>query len=103
MTRSVKVRLRRRTLVYLVSGIAAVGFAVYRLAGPQGIRLLIETHRELQEFQRGNVEMERTLREWEMRVRKLAENPAEVESEIRKQLRLQKKKETTFLLPETKK
>ncbi|MCL6543696.1 MAG: septum formation initiator family protein [Bryobacteraceae bacterium] len=103
MSWSARVRLRRRTLVYLVSGIAAVGFAVYRLAGPQGIRLLVETHRELQEFQRSNAEMERALAEWEVRVRNLEENPAEVESEIRKQLRLQKKKETTFLLPETKK
>jgi cell division protein FtsB len=90
-------------MVYLVTGIAAVGFAFYRLAGPQGIRLLIETRRELQEFERGNAEIERTVREWNERVRKLEENPAEVESEIRKQLRLQKKKETTFLLPEPKK
>lgn len=86
-----------------MSGSAVIGFAIYRLAGPQGIPLLIEKHREIQEFQRANLEMERELTAWKERLRKLEKNPAEVESEIRKQWRLQKKEETTFLLPEPKK
>lgn len=103
MPRNVRVRLNWRTLVYLVSGIVVIGFAIYRLAGPQGIALLIEKHREIEEFQKGNLAIERELKERRERVRRLEENPSAVEAEIRKQWRLQKKDETTFLLPEPKK
>ncbi|MGQ9634110.1 MAG: hypothetical protein ACUVXB_07665 [Bryobacteraceae bacterium] len=98
-----RVRLNWRTLAYLLSGMAVIGLAIYRLAGPQGIRLLIEKHREIRTFEKGNLEIERELKERLERLRRLEEDSSEVEAEIRKQWRLQKKDETTFLLPEPKK
>lgn len=97
------IRFRPKTLLYVVVVAAAGAVAAYRLAGPEGIPLMIEKHRQLEQMRRGNLELEREVQLRKERVRRLEESKAEVERELRRQWKLQKKEERTFLLPEAKK
>ena len=71
------------------------------LRGPQGFQTLIEKRREIRQLEERNdiirVENERR----KERIRRLQESRSEQEMEIRKQLKLQKPGETTFILPES--
>jgi len=87
----------------LAAAVVAGGLAIYRLAGPQGIPLVLERHRQVDELRRQNAELKREIESRKARIQSLAENPADVELEIRRQLKLLKKEETIFLLPEPKK
>jgi cell division protein FtsB len=79
--------------------LAAGGYLLYSVLGPGGVPRVIEKHRQIQELQRQNLELEREIRERRERIRSLSENPSEQEREVREQLRLLKKNETTFIIP----
>jgi hypothetical protein len=97
------VRFRPKVLLYAAAVVITGAFAAYRLAGPEGIPLIIEKRRQVEQLRRANVALKHELQLRRERVRRLAESKAELEREIRRQLRLQKKDEKTFLLPEAKK
>ncbi len=71
------------------------------LRGPQGFQTLIEKRREIRELEErnANVRLENDRRK--ERIRRLEDSRSEQEMEIRKQLKLQRPGETTFILPES--
>jgi cell division protein FtsB len=71
------------------------------LRGPQGLQTLIEKRREIRQLeeQNANIRLENERRK--ERIRRLEESRSEQEMEIRKQLKLQRPGETTFILPES--
>jgi cell division protein FtsB len=71
------------------------------LRGPQGLQSLIEKRREIRELEERNEGMRRENERQKERIRRLQESRSEQEMEIRKQLKLQKPGETTFILPES--
>jgi cell division protein FtsB len=71
------------------------------LRGPQGLQSLIEKRREIRELEERNEGMRRENEHRKERIRRLEESRSEQEMEIRKQLKLQKPGETTFILPES--
>jgi cell division protein FtsB len=79
----------------------AVAYGWIALRGPMGVDALLAKHREIRQLQENNqtivVENQR-LRE---RIRRLKESPSEQDMEIRKQLKLQRPGETTFILPDS--
>jgi len=81
----------------LAIGIAYTWIAV---SGPQGLQALLEKRREIRQLQEQNAAMTREIEHRRDRIRRLEESPSEQEMEIRKQLKLLKPGETTFILPD---
>lgn len=75
-------------------------YAVTALRGPQGVEVLVEKYREIRKLEAHNaaaaVENERR----KERIERLRSSPSEQEMEIRKQLKLLRPGETTFILPD---
>ena len=84
-------------------GLAAVLVAAYgwvALRGPQGIQALLEKRHEIRQLQEQNAAMALENERRRERIRRLQESPSEQEMEIRKQLKLLRPGETTFILPD---
>lgn len=83
----------------LVVLVTAYGWVFLR--GPQGLQTLIDKRREIRslEEQNANIRLENDRRK--ERIRRLQDSRSEQEMEIRKQLKLQRPGETTFILPES--
>jgi len=77
-----------------------VVYALIAVSGPQGLQTLLEKHREIRQLQEQNAALTREIEHRRDRIRRLESSRSEQEMEIRKQLKLQKPGETTFILPE---
>jgi cell division protein FtsB len=84
-------------LVLLAVAIAYVWIAV---SGPQGLQALLEKRREIRQLQDQNTVLTREIEHRRDRIRRLEESTSEQEMEIRKQLKLLRPGETTFILPD---
>jgi cell division protein FtsB len=93
---------RARTIICTSALVAAGALAAFRLAGPSGIPMVLERRRQVRELQEQNADLRRSIEVRKERIRSLSGNPSDLDLEIRRGLRLQKKKETTFVLPEQK-
>ncbi len=78
--------------------VAAYGWVAMR--GPQGVGALLEKRREIQELQDKNATAAREVERRRERIRRLKESQSEQDMEIRKQLKLLRPGETTFILPD---
>jgi cell division protein FtsB len=83
--------------ILLAVGVVYVWIAV---SGPQGLQTLLEKHREIRELQEQNAALTREIEHRRDRIRRLEGSRSEQEMEIRKQLKLLRPGETTFILPE---
>ena len=88
---------KRGALILLAVVIAYAWIAV---SGPQGLQTLLDKRREIRELQEQNAALTREIEHRLDRIRRLEVSPSEQEMEIRKQLKLQKPGETTFILPD---
>ena len=77
-----------------------VVYAWIAVSGPQGLQTLLEKHREIRQLQEQNAALTREIEHRKDRIRRLEGSRSEQEMEIRKQLKLLKPGETTFILPE---
>jgi cell division protein FtsB len=84
--------------VLVIAVVAAYGWVALR--GPQGISSLIEKHRLIRELQEKNANAALENERRREHIRRLKESPSEQQMEIRKQLKLQRPGETTFILPD---
>ena len=75
-------------------------YAWIAVSGPQGLHALLEKRREIRELQEQNAALTREIEHRKDRIRRLEESPSEQEMEIRKQLKLLRPGETTFILPD---
>ncbi len=75
-------------------------YAITALRGPQGVQVLLEKYREIRtlEAQNATAAMENQRRK--ERIERLRTSTSEQEIEIRKQLKLLRPGETTFILPD---
>lgn len=78
-------------------------YALMALKGPQGIQALLAKHREIRQLQEQNSALARENERRRDRIQRLKDSPSEQDMEIRKQLKLQKQGETTFILPDAQK
>jgi cell division protein FtsB len=84
----------------------AIGFAIIALygwialRGPLGIQSLLDRRQEIRMLQEKNAAMAREVERRRDRIRRLTESTSEQDMEIRKQLKLLKPGETSFILPE---
>lgn len=93
-----------RGLARRASWIAGVSLALayvwMAFAGPQGIHSLLEKHREISSLEQQNADKARQIQALRDRIDRLEKSGSEQELEIRKQLKLLRPGETTFLLPD---
>lgn len=90
--------LRRAGVVAAVTFVAA--YAVAALRGPQGIPALVDKRREIRLLQEQNATLARENQRKRERIDQLKNSPEQQELEVRKQLKLLRKGETSFILPE---
>ena len=90
---------RRAGFVLVVILAGAYGWMFLR--GPQGLQTLIEKRREIRQLEERNANIRLENDRRKERIRRLQESRSEQEMEIRKQLKLHRPGETTFILPES--
>ena len=78
----------------------AVAYGWIALRGPQGVEALLDKHREIRALQEENAVVAREIERRKERIRRLKESQSEQDMEIRKQLKLLRPGETTFILPD---
>ena len=76
-------------------------YGLVALRGPQGIQALLEKHREIRQLEEQNAATAAEIQRRKERIQRLESSASEQEVEIRKQLKLLRPGETTFILPET--
>jgi cell division protein FtsB len=85
----------------ILAALAIVGaYAFVALRGPRGMPALMEKRREIRELEEQNANLEREIQRKRERIERLKNSPSEQEMEIRKQLKLLRPGETSFILPE---
>jgi len=89
-----------RRVAYTVGFVLIAAYGWVALEGPQGVQALLAKHREIRQLQEQNIILSRDNEQRRERIRRLKDSPSEQEMEIRKQLKLQKQGETTFILPD---
>ena len=92
-----------RTVICTVALILAGCYLLFTFRGPNGIPMIIEKRRQVRELQEQNANLEREIQMKKERIRGLSEDRSKVELEVRKELRLLKKNETSFVLQDQKK
>jgi cell division protein FtsB len=84
-----------------VAGVTlALAYMWMAFSGPQGIHTLIQKHDEIRLLEQQNADKARQIDALRQRIRRLEQSDSEQELEIRKQLKLLRPGETTFLLPD---
>jgi cell division protein FtsB len=90
--------VRRGGMVAAVIFIAAYGWMALR--GPQGLQALAEKHRQIRQLQEQNAAMVLENQRRKDHIQLLEESTSEQDMQIRKQLKLLRPGETTFILPD---
>jgi cell division protein FtsB len=93
-------RVVARRTGWVAGATVVLAYAWIAIRGPQGIETLIEKHHEIRELEEQNAEMVRQNQALRDRITRLEQSDSEQELEIRKQLKLLRPGETTFLLPD---
>jgi cell division protein FtsB len=88
--------MARRT-GWVAAGAVVLAYAWIAVRGPQGIGTLMEKHSEIRELEEQNAAIVRQNQALRERIQRLEESDSEKELEVRKQLKLLRPGETTFL------
>jgi cell division protein FtsB len=85
----------------IIAVIAIVGaYALVALRGPRGVPAFLEKRRQIRVLEEQNASLAREIQRKRERIERLRHSPSEQEMEIRKQLKLLRPGETSFILPE---
>lgn len=94
-------KISRRYAGFVLIAALVVGYGWMFFHGPQGFQSLLDKRREIRQLEERNARWRVENEQRKEKIRKLQESRSEQELEIRKQLKLQRAGETTFILPET--
>jgi cell division protein FtsB len=86
---------------YIVAFALMVVYGLVALRGPQGVSALIDKRQEVRQLEEQNAAKAAENERRRERIRRLEESSTEQEMEIRKQLKLLRPGETTFILPDS--
>jgi cell division protein FtsB len=89
-----------RRIVFFVAFALIAAYGYVALHGPQGIPALEEKRSEIRRLEEENANLQREIQYRRDRIKKLQESPAEQELEVRKNLKLLRPGETSFILPD---
>ncbi len=85
---------------YIAAIALVVIYGLVALRGPQGIQTLLDKHREIRQLEEQNANAALENQRRRERIQRLESSTSEQEMEIRKQLKLLRPGETTFILPD---
>jgi cell division protein FtsB len=94
-----KVSLVKIGYVAVLVGGAAYGYI--QLSGPNGVSALMQKRQEIQLLEKENEQLQRDLAAKRMRIERLKNNADEQEMEIRKELKLLKPGEKSYIMQDT--
>ena len=77
-----------------------ISYAFFTLRGPRGIPGLIEKQRQIQETEKRNAALTREIERKREHIKRLTDNPAEQELEIRQRLKLVHPGEKIYIVGE---
>jgi len=89
-------------IVYTLIVLSGVIYAFIVLRGPNGIPGLRARQALIQEYEQSNLKMQRAIEEKQERIKRLQDNPAEQEFEIRQRLKLARPGEKIYILDDKK-
>jgi cell division protein FtsB len=91
----------RVSLIKLGYAAVLIGGGAYgymQLRGPNGVSALMEKRQEIHALENENLQLQRELAAKQLRIERLKTNPDEQEMEIRKELKLLKPGEKSYIL-----
>jgi cell division protein FtsB len=91
--------MNRRAGYMVVFGLVVV-YGLVAMRGPQGIPALLDKRHEIRQLEEQNAATAAEIERRKERILRLEQNSTEQEMEIRKQLKLLRPGETTFILPD---
>jgi cell division protein FtsB len=90
-------------LAYVMAFLMVVSYAIFTLRGPKGIPGLLERQHQIQEAEKRNASLAREIEQKREHIKRLADNPAEQEKEIRQRLKLVHPGEKIYIVGEPEK
>ena len=93
-------RVAAKRTGWVAAGTLVLAYGWIALRGPQGFPALLEKHREIRRLEEQNAALAHENQLRRERVQRLENSRSEQEMEIRKQLKLLRPGETTFILPD---
>ena len=85
-------------LAYVMAFLMVIGYAFFTLRGPKGIPGLLERQRQIQEAEKRNAALMREIEQKREHIKRLTDDPAEQELEIRQRLKLVHPGEKIFIV-----
>ena len=86
---------------YIIAFALIVVYGLVALRGPQGVSALLDKRQEVRQLEEQNAAKAAENERRRERIRRLEQSTTEQEMEIRKQLKLLRPGETTFILPDS--
>jgi len=87
-------------IVSVLGVVLLASYAYVTLRGPRGIPALLEKQRQIEQLEQRNTALARDIERQREHIRRLAENPAQQELEIRERLKLVHPGEKIFITGE---
>jgi cell division protein FtsB len=81
--------------------LGGLSYGYVQLRGPNGVSALMERRQEIEALEKENEQLQREIVAKRMRVERLKNNPEEQEIEIRKELKLLKPGEKSYIMQDT--
>jgi|ERR1041385_4900658 cell division protein FtsB len=96
-----KARLTRYALIFAI--LAVCGYVFFTWRGPAGVRALSEKETRIKELEERNAALAKEIERKREHIRRLSENPAEQELEVRDRLKLVHPNEKVYIIGEPEK
>ena len=83
---------------YAIAVLLVAGYAFFTLRGPKGLAALAERREQIRELEKRNEHLVKEIERKREHIRRLADNPAEQELEIRERLKLVHPNEKVYII-----
>jgi cell division protein FtsB len=90
-----KVSLAR--YAYLIAFVLVAGYAFVTLRGPRGVHALFEKQAQIRQMEKRNADLDKEIERKREHIKRLGDNPADQELEIRERLKLVHPNEKVFI------
>ena len=84
-------------IAYVAAFFLVVGYAVETLCGPRGVHALLEKQDQIQKLEQHNAALAKEVERMREHIKRMDENPAQRELEIRDRLKLVRPGEKVFI------
>jgi cell division protein FtsB len=92
-----KMKAHLARIAYVAAFLAVMSYAFFTLRGPRGIPALLERQRQIQDMQERNAKLDKEIERMRDHIKRLTDNPAQQELEIRERLKLVKPGEKVYI------